>query len=304
MLKKQLIMPKILLPGDFIGIVAPASPFDIDKFVKGVNLLKSLGFCVRYSEELFQKNGYLAGSDFHRASLLNCLFADKSIKAIFCARGGFGSLRILSLLDYASIKKNPKIFMGYSDVTAILSAITQQASLVTFHGPMVADLYNANKKTIESIGSALSSCQPIEVLSEKGVVIKSGSATGIVSGGNLATLCHLTGTPFEPDLDGGILFIEEIGEAPYRIDRMLTHMKLAGCFDKLAGLALGSFKECGSLDEVYGIVENIFRDTEIPILAGFDTGHGGVNIVLPVGLNATLNTSNLKIRFHESATEC
>ena len=303
-MNKQLIIPKRLLPGDFIGIVAPASPFDIDKFVKGVNLLESLGFCVLYSEELFQKNGYLAGSDTHRASLLNRLFADKSIKAIFCARGGFGSLRILSLLDYVSIKKNPKIFMGYSDVTAILSAITQKTSLVTFHGPMVVDLYNANKKTMESIDSILSSCQKIEVLSKKGMVIESGSATGIVSGGNLATLCHLTGTPFEPDLDGRILFIEEIGEPPYRIDRMLTHMKLAGCFDKLAGLVLGSFKECGSLDEVYGIVENLFRDIEIPILAGFDIGHGNINIALPVGVEATLNTSKLKMKFHEPATEC
>jgi len=303
MVKKQSIIPKRLLQGDYIGVAAPASPFDHDNLVDGVNVLKSLGFRLIIPEDIFEKKGYLAGGDEQRASLLNRLFADEAIKAIFCARGGFGSLKVLPLLDYASIKNNPKIFIGYSDITAILSVITQKTGLVTFHGPMVTELCTADEKTIDSINSLLVHCEKIEITPDKGAVINHGSASGKIAGGNLTTLCHLVGTPYEPDLNGHILFLEERGEALYRIDRMLTHMKLAGCFAGLAGLAIGSFEDCGEIGEIYSIIKNIFKDLDIPILAGFEIGHGNVNLSVPLGLGATLSTRKLKISFDESATE-
>ena len=303
MLKKQSIIPGRLLQGDYIGIAAPASPFDHYNLAAGVNILKSLGFRLFISEDIFEKKRYLAGEDEQRASLLNRLFADKKIKAIFCARGGFGSLRILPLIDYVSIKNNPKIFIGYSDITAILSAITRKTGLVTFHGPMVTELCTADEKTIGSINSVLCHCGKIEITSDKGVVLKHGSAAGKIAGGNLTTLCHLVGTPYEPDFKGHILLLEEKSEALYRIDRMLTHMKLAGCFAGLAGLVIGSFEECGEIGEIYSIVKNLFKDLDIPILAGFEIGHGNVNLSVPLGIGATLSTRTLKISFDESATE-
>jgi len=142
----------------------------------------------------------------------------------------------------------------------------------------------------------------LELKPEKGIVIKPGVSSGIMAGGNLTTLCHLVGTPYAPRFNGKILFIEDVGEVPYRIDRMLAQMKLAGCFEGLKGLVLGSFEECGQLDEIFRIVQEMFKDVNIPILAGFEIGHSKINITIPIGLEATLDTDRQILTFYEPAT--
>ncbi len=299
--KKDLLIPERLMPRDVIGIAAPASPFDVSKFYKGIKEIESMGFKTNIYDDLFETKGYLAGSDRHRADLLNRLFEDKEIDAIICARGGFGSLKILPLINYEIIEKNPKIFIGFSDVTALLTSIYFKCGLITFHGPMVATLAQNSQVSKESLFSTLRSDGEFKIVADNGVVINKGRTSAPVCGGNLATLCHTIGTFFEPDFSGHILFLEEYGEAPYRIDRMLTQMKLSGCFDGIAGLALGTFKSCGDFKNIIKIINNIFSDFDIPVLSGFDIGHGYNNLTVPVGVRAELDTDKRMLLFHKAS---
>jgi muramoyltetrapeptide carboxypeptidase len=289
------IRPPRLEPGDTIGIVAPAGPFDPEKFMQGETVLKNMGFRICYDEGIFQSHGFLAGTDTRRADQLNRLFADPSVQAIICARGGYGSMRILPLLDFETIRANPKIFIGFSDISALLAALYEQSGLITFHGPMVTSLADATEKTISAMKMALTSDGPFELIPEDGKTIRPGMCSGILAGGNLTTLCHLLGTPYAPNFNGKILLLEDVGEVTYRIDRMLTQMKLAGSLNGIAGLILGAFKKCGKMNEIVEIFDNIFHDADIPILAGFDIGHGKTNLTVPIGLNATLDTDKKRL---------
>lgn len=299
--QKRLLIPSRLMQGDTIGVVAPASPFDQDKFFRGVAVLESMGFRVFYDDDIFLKNGYLAGTDAQRAGQVNRFFSDRSINAILCAKGGFGAMRMLSLLDFKTIRSNPKIFVGFSDISALLSAIYVHCGLVTFHGPMVTTLADASDETKNNMFLTLTENQRAEIQTKKGVTIHPGSASGPVVGGNLTTLCHLIGTRFVPNFKGHILILEDKGEAVYRIDRMLNQMKLAGSFEALAGLILGSFEDCGALDEIYRVVAETFKDVNIPVLAGFDVGHGKLNLTIPIGLEATLDTDRQRLTFDQPA---
>ncbi|MDP2646774.1 MAG: LD-carboxypeptidase [Desulfobacterales bacterium] len=285
----KLLVPGFLMPGDTIGIVAPSSPFDMENFRRGVAVLEDMGFHVHAPEGLFKKSAYLAGSDSHRARMVNLLFSNAKIKGIVCARGGFGAMRILSLLNYEIIIKNPKFFIGFSDISAILSALYTRCGLITFHGPMVSSLGRATQRTKDALRSALLGDKKIEIRLKSGVTIQSGATRGPVIGGNLTTLVHLMGTPFMPSFKGHILFLEDRGEAAYRIDRMLTQMKMAGCFDGILGLALGYFNARNRMHEIFKIVAHVFTGLNIPILAGFDVGHGRTNLTLPLGLPAALD---------------
>jgi muramoyltetrapeptide carboxypeptidase len=300
---KKSIRPPRLRPGDTIGITAPAGPFDPEKFMKGKTVLETMGFHTCYDESIFQKHGFLAGTDIRRADQVNRLFADSSVRAIVCARGGYGSMRILPYLDFKTIQTHPKIFLGFSDISVLLTILYDRCGLVTFHGPVVTTLANATEKTIMAMKTALTSNAPLELIPGDGTVIKPGVCSGILTGGNLTTLCHLVGTPYTPNFKGKILLLEDVGEMPYRIDRMLTQMKLAGCFNDIAGLILGAFKECGQLNEIVEIFDNIFDDLNIPILAGFGIGHREHNLTIPMGLGATLDTEKKQLLFHESATK-
>jgi len=299
---KKSVKPSRLKPGDTIGIAAPAGPFDRGKFLKGKAVLESAGFRTFFDETIFRKHGFLAGNDLQRADQVNRLFSDPSIQAVICARGGYGSMRILPFLDVKTIRKHPKIFLGFSDISSLLSVIQDWCDLITFHGPVVTTLANAAEETITSLLTVLTSGTTLELTPEKGIIVKPGVASGRMAAGNLTTLCHLVGTPYAPTFNGKILLLEDIGEAPYRIDRMLTQMKLAGCFNGIAGLVLGSFKDCGPLNEIFNVVLRIFEDTDIPILAGFDIGHGKQNFTIPLGLSATLDTDGKQLLFHEPAT--
>jgi muramoyltetrapeptide carboxypeptidase len=283
------IMPLSLSPGDVIQIVAPGSPFNEIKFSEGISVLEKMGFQTVFSREFYQVNGYLAGPDTHRAEILNAAFSDDRIKGIWCARGGYGALRILKYIDFEIVRSNPKIFIGCSDASVLLNTFFDRCGLITFHGPMIESLSTADEKTREGL-NVLFSTQALTVATEKRIVIYSGIANGIVSGGNLTTICHMVGTPFQPNFSGHILLLEDTGEAPYRIDRMLTQMKMACCFDGISGMILGSFEKCGEIDHIHTIFHEIFSDMDIPILAGLNVGHGYPNLTIPFGIKAYLDT--------------
>ena len=301
-LKREPLRPPRLEPGDTIGIVAPASPFDADLFDRGIQALESMGYQIHIPDDLFERNGYLAGNDEHRADLIHRSFSDQTLKALMCARGGYGSMRLLPLLDFSLIQNNPKIFIGLSDISAAPSAIYSKTGLVTFHGPTVTTLSSASEKTREALKAAISPDQPHEIEMKNGITICSGSSSGRVCGGNLNTLNHLLGTPFTPDFKGHLLFLEDRGEKPYRIDRMLAQMKQAGCFRHLAGLILGDFIDCGSQQEIIQIFTEAFADACIPIIGGCEAGHGKQNLTIPFGLEATLDADNCKLSYHQPAT--
>ena len=294
---RQPTRPRALKPGDTLGIAAPASPFDRKSFEAGVQVLKTMGFHLVAPEDLFEKNGYLAGTDHQRADQLTRLFTDPAIDGIICARGGYGSMRILPLLDAALLAKHPKALVGFSDITALLAYLVHRCRLVAFHGPSVTTLGNGDPATRERFLGAVATCEALTLTPGCPQTIRVGSATGNFFCGNLTVLCHLTGTGYQPDLTDHILMIEDRGEAPYRIDRMLTQMRQAGCFEGLAGLALGTFTDCGSADEIQRIVSDRMDGLDIPILAGFDVGHAAVNLTLPVGVPATLDTASETLVF-------
>ncbi len=281
--------PKPLLPGDTIGIAAPSGSFDQARFASGLSVIKKMGFKTAVPGRIHERWGYLAGTDKRRAELINELFSDPGIDAVWCARGGYGAIRILPLIDYEAVKARPKPFIGSSDATALLSVFSLRCSMPVFHGPMIVSLADADEKTKALARKALMPGILWSISASPRNVIRPGRAEGKVLGGNLATLCHLTGTPFEPDFADCLLFIEDTGEAPYRIDRMLTQMRLAGLFRGVKGLMLGAFTECGDRDKIFAIVEDIFSDFGIPILGGIPAGHGRPNIMLPMGCSAVLD---------------
>lgn len=299
---KILRKPRRLGPGAVIGIAAPASPFDRETFDRGVRVLHEMGFATVIPEEIMAADRYLAGPDAQRAALLQRLFEDDRIEAVICARGGYGCLRVLPLLDYERIAAHPKVFVGFSDVTALLAAITRRCGFAAFHGPVVTSLADGVESTRESLLAAISTDTTAMLRPAGAVTVRPGRARGVVAGGNLTTLCHLIGTPFQPSFRGRIVFMEDRGEAPYRIDRMLTQLKLAGCLEGVRGLALGSFTDCGSYEEVLGVFGERFADADIPILAGLPVGHAEPNLTLPLGIRAVLDADGQTLSF-DCATE-
>ena len=298
---KSLVKPVALRPGDAIGIAAPASPFDEASFQEGLAVLESMGFEVKVSKGVFKREGYLAGSDRERAELLMDLFRDITVRAIFCARGGFGSMKILPLLDFDTITENPKILVGFSDITALSLAIYRCCQMTSLHGPLVTTLRKGSQTTVAGLQSALSPGHPPVLTPSRPRVLSPGRASGRVLGGNLATLTHLMGTPYEPSFENALLFIEDRGEPPYRIDRMLSQLHLGGRLEKIAGVILGTFEDCGPLDAVYDLLDQAFSHKQIPVLGGFDFGHGPENVALPIGPEAVLDTDRQHLRFTETA---
>jgi muramoyltetrapeptide carboxypeptidase len=289
------ILPPQLKPGDCFGIAAPAGTFRQSSLEKGLAVLKKIGFIPYIPESIFQKKGYLAGDDENRSDTLNALFRNPEVKGILCVRGGYGSLRILEKLDYASIKAFPKVFMGFSDITALLYAIYRKSKIVTFHAPVATSLGEDDPETIDGFQKVLGFPKRLALFAENDFVINSGKATGKLIGGNLTTLCHLIGTPFSPKFNNHLMLMEDRGEALYRIDRMLTHMQMAGCFDGLQGVIVGTFNECGDTDKIYSLIKEIFKDKNIPILAGFRIGHGRTNYTVPLGARADMDTEKKQL---------
>jgi muramoyltetrapeptide carboxypeptidase len=299
--KKNVIKPPGLRQGDTIGVISPAGPVDEPELQAGIGMLKSSGFSVRLARHVYEKSGYLAGEDENRLSDLHDMFRDKDIKAIFCTRGGYGTMRLLDNINYEIIKENPKIFVGYSDITALLMAILKKTGLITFHGPMVRGLATKNQGNWESLLHAISSNEPLKLSFQEGTILVAGKADGKLIGGNLSMLCHLVGTPYLPSLDGCILFVEEKGEDLYRLDRMLNHLRLSGQLSGLSGLIAGGFEECPDMSAIKDLLLDILSCLDIPLATGLPVGHGLKNLALPLGLPAKLDTDSKTLSLMETA---
>lgn len=302
---------KRLMPGDTIGIVAPASPSDPGKVEKAVRNLAAMGYEVKTGDSVFCSRGYLAGRDELRAEDINRMFADDEVSAIFCLRGGYGSQRIIDLVDYRLIRENPKIFMGFSDITALLNAINQKCGLITFHGPMGGDFAGGlNKATKAAMKKALECDAPIgEVANpELPEVVSEGRAKGVLVGGNLSIVAASLGTPYEIDTKGKILLLEDVNEEPYSIDRMLNQLRLAGKLRDAVGIVLGDWGDTQpeesdsslSLEEVFG---DMLGDIGRPVLKGYKIGHCKPNITVPIGAEAVIDTCAISLCIIEPAVK-
>ena len=294
-----MIKPSRLKPGDAVGIVSPAGPVDRSDVMADLHLLKTSGYTVHVAPHVYDRRGYLAGSDRDRLGDLEGMFLNREIKAIFCSRGGYGSLRLLNRINYDLIRENPKILVGYSDITALLAAVYEKTGLITFHGPMVKGFASLSENTRRNLFQIISSRQPARFTG--GYPLCHGKGTGPIKGGNLSLICRLLGTPFMPDLDGSILFMEDRGEAPYRLDRMLTHLALSGRLERIKGLITGQFMDCGDPADIDNIIKERFTPMNIPVAAGFPLGHGPDNTTLPLGVPAQLDTDVMTLSLLESA---
>ena len=231
---KSILFPR-LRKGDLIGVAAPCARFDPSRLDQGIACLKQLGFAVYVPEQIYEKKRYLAGNDLCRAAVINQLAADPDVKGIICARGGFGAMRMLSHLDWELIRARPKLFVGFSDATALLTAVMQEAGLGVVHGPNLVSLAETDRPTLDAFFAAVTGTLT-GVTVDDAVCLKPGRAEGNLAGGNLATLAHLLGTRFTPDFSGTVLFLEDVGEPAYKIDRMLSQMKMAVVFTHVSGV--------------------------------------------------------------------
>lgn len=298
-----LLYPPALRQGDCIGLAAPASPFNHQALSAGIAVLQGLGFRVHYTPRIFAKYRYLAGDDAARAAELHELFAHPEVKAILCCRGGYGSQRLLPYLDTALIQAHAKIFLGSSDLTTLLLYLYSQCRLITFHGPVVAEsfphgLAPAVQQQLKGILMGdIEAMQPPASHLNALTVLCEGEATGRLLGGCLSLVVCTLGTPFQPVTRGTILFLEDRGERLYRIDRMLTHMRLAGMFDGVQGLVFGDLDVVDADRHLpYGmhdIILDVLGDLNIPILYGFPAGHCPQPLTLPFGVQAAIRQGRL-----------
>jgi len=311
-----MIKPKALKFGDTLGVIAPASPTTEENVKKSYDSLVEMGFKVKMGKSCYGNYGYLAGPDGLRAGDINNMFKDKEVDGIICLRGGYGTPRILDLLDYDLIKNNPKIFIGYSDITALHIAITKISNLVTFHGPMVSsDLIGGfNDFSKMSLYNFIMEGKFIgSIKNPKGEEIETingGIAEGEIIGGNLSLIADTIGTPYEIDLKGKILFIEEIGEEPYQIDRMLTQLRLSGKLKEAEGIILGDFNNCVAKTLKYDdsltlkqVIEDIIKPIERPTIANLRAGHCEPIVTLPFGVKAKLDANKKELTILEKPTK-
>jgi muramoyltetrapeptide carboxypeptidase len=306
------VAPRALRKGDAVALIHPASPsFEYKTNEMTAEIVASLGFTPKLMENAGRRLGYLAGTDAERAADLNAAFADPKIDAVWCIRGGYGTPRILPYLDYETIRKNPKPFIGYSDITATLNAIRRLTGLVTFHGPLADSVMSeyslAAFRRIVMEGATGRIAEPPPFTPREGTVdrenriwkLAPGKARGRLVGGSLSVFATLIGTPFEPELKGRILFLEEDGEDPYRIDRWLTQFLLTGKLAGLAGVALGKFTDCVPAPEHslsflgswtwQEVCADRFGKLGIPVVAGLCFGHARDKATVPVGTMAELD---------------
>lgn len=290
-----LLRPPRLTPGDRIGVVAASGPIDVEKFQAGVDVLNRR-YELKYDEQsVSARSGFFAGSDEHRLQALNKALGDPECRAIIMARGGYGLTRILHGVDTTALRAHSKLIIGYSDVTALLS-VCYQAGVASIHGPMVSDFGNLGENDRQSLFNLMENPEPGEVCTGLEPVV-GGIVQGPLIGGNLEVLSRLFATPAQPDFQGAVLFLEDVGESPYRVDRLLTHLEMAGVFRAVAGIVIGDFTDCDDVEE--GVVqepcshevliERLSR-LSIPVAIGGGFGHGERKGSLPFGVPVRLDT--------------
>lgn len=308
--------PKKLNKKDVIGIISPASsPDEFSRVERGVKYLEGLGYRVKVGANVGKNHGYLAGTDQERIDDIHSMFKDKTVKAIFTLRGGYGAFRLLDKIDYRLIKNNPKIFVGYSEITALQMAFLEKAGLITFAGPMVAvDFYDeVSSFTSEFFWETITSNKKIGKIkypeNQKLPFLQKGSASGRIVGGNLAVFAALLGTPYFPNLIGKILMIEDIGELPYRVDRLLNQLRLSGTFKKVKGIILGRFVDCHEHDPnkktltLGEVISDYIATLKIPSIYTFPHGHIKDLVTIPFGLKINLNATKGIVEFAEGAVK-
>ncbi len=291
-----MIKPPKLVPGATIAVVAPAGPIAPSQLTPGISALRSLGYTVILGEHIYKANNYLAGEDEERLYDLNWAIRDSNIQAIFCARGGYGSMRLLSSIDYKAFSGSPKIFVGFSDITALLHAIYYNCSVVSFHGPMVKNFRGPDDGNLKRLLEILTGGPRWEMDLEGARVLRPGAAEGVILGGNLSILASLSATAYLPDLKGAILFIEDTAEPPYRIDRMLLSLKFRGCLDNVRAIVAGEFYSCGNPADIDNVLLELTKDLDVPIVSGAPFGHGRKNFTFPIGVSAELDAEKLIVR--------
>lgn len=294
--------PAALKPGGRIGVLAPAGAVDTASLLAGVEAIKAEGFEVELAPGIHERKGYLAGDAERRAQDLISFFRRGDIDAIFCARGGFGSIQLLPHLS-VELRQHPKIFIGYSDITILINWLRRVCSMVTFHAPMVAmDLAKGlNGRSRDHFWGVLTGARR-DWQVRLGETVRPGKAGAEMMGGCLSLLVTTLGTPYEIETGGKILFLEDVGEKPYRVERMLTHLKMAGKLDAVAGVVFGDFTHCdgdGPRD-IRQVVCELFRDAGYPVVMGLAAGHGEENLALPFGVKMSLNGDDGTLALEES----
>jgi muramoyltetrapeptide carboxypeptidase len=316
---RELIRPKALRPDDFVGMITPATEVtDPDRLALAEKTLNYFGLRMKSGRNVGKRFGIYRESVQARLDDLHEMFRDREVKAVFAIRGGYGSPHLLDRIDYDLIRRNPKIFLGYSDITAMHLAINKNSRLVTFHGPVVLSRFT--DYTQQNFRKALFDTKPLGKLtnptdsselrpSHSLRIVRAGRATGQLTGGNLSLICATLGTPYEIDTRGKILFLEDVGEQAYSIDRMLTQLRLAGKLDQAAGVIWGECDDCGPTDfqpstvlsfNVGEVVDNILGALKIPVLSGMTIGHTSDQLTLPMGVTATLDTASGTLEFKGS----
>lgn len=304
------IKPKALKPGDIVAITSPAGAvWDENQVEVFSGILKSFGYTVVLGKTLKEKHGYFAGTDTIRAKELNDLFADKKVKGIFCMKGGWGCARLLDKLDYKIIKENPKVFIGFSDITALLLAITHKTGLITYHGPVGNSGWNDYTKTafINVTQQAKPYTFDANPIGEETILtINSGKANGELAGGNLTVLTSIIGSGYLPDWKGKILFLEEAKEEPYSIDRMLTQLKLCGVLNDVNGIIFGKCAKCLAEEPLKSFTLNEvllqhFKPLKIPVFVGAMIGHIENKLTIPLGINANIDADKGTISLTEAS---
>jgi muramoyltetrapeptide carboxypeptidase len=317
--QRWLIRPKVLRAGDTIGLITPSTYVsDPDRLALVERTVRYFNLKPKWGRNVRKQAGYLGGSIAERVDDLHAMFRDPEVRGIFAIRGGYGSAQLLDHIDYGLIRSNPKVFLGYSDITALHLAINKKAGLVTFHGPVALSRFT--DYTQKYFRKALFETEPIGPVTnppESNTLrpshtlrtVRPGRASGTLIGGNLTLISTTMGTPYEIETKGRILFIEDVGEEPYRIDRMLTQLKLAGKLDEAAGIIWGECEDCHPNDykpsfqstfSLGEIVDNILGGLKIPVLSGLTFGHTDDQVTLPEGVRATLDADKQELVIEEA----
>lgn len=300
------LLGKKLEKGDTIGIVSPSSSEEPKKIEESIKFLQNLGFNVKSGKHIYDRWGYLAGKDKDRVQDLMDMFLDKEVNTILCIRGGYGAMRLLPLIDFDIIEKNPKIFAGFSDITTLLNNIYQRCNLITFHSPMCNSQFDSS--TLKSFLDTLMFGYNLFTIENTDNIptdyFNGEYVKGELVGGNLSLICSTLGTPYVINTKDKILFIEEVEEEPYKIDRMLTHLSLSGILQQCRGFIIGQFKDCEfskykeslTLSEIF---EDRILSLKKPTLTNFQSGHSYPKITIPIGAEVEIDLKNGKIHLSE-----
>jgi muramoyltetrapeptide carboxypeptidase len=309
------VRPARLKRGDLIGLVTPGGPIRVEQLKETIEKLEGMGFRTTYDDSVLSEYGYFAGRDQERADELMQMFNRTEVDGIWCVRGGYGSIRILDLLDYRIIEQNPKVFVGYSDITAIHTAIFKETGLVTYHGPVgISDFNRFSVKSLQKVIMEPESPYKYPYRREKDTrenpeferyTIRGGEAEGLLTGGNISVLDSMIGSRYEPDFENRLVYLEEIEEKTYRVDKMLFHLLSATSLKKAAGIVMGVFSDCNINDEprlsLRDAIHDLLEPLGIPVSYGHSFGHINRMVTIPNGIRARLDADRNSLMLLEEA---